>query len=126
MKPSSGGGGESESEDGGGTKHKTTGTALFADLEAVYNPNEVSQYTIGTHRLAAHENEQDTDNFLVPGTSFEIKKQVFYRIHAYYRDNKSCRFFVVFGETTIGHLIPAGTGSQNYRNFLKKSSADQY
>jgi hypothetical protein len=38
---------ESESEDGGGTKHKTTGTALFADLEAVYNPNEVSQYTIG-------------------------------------------------------------------------------
>jgi hypothetical protein len=33
MKPSSGGGGESESEDGGGTKHKTTGTALFADLE---------------------------------------------------------------------------------------------
>jgi hypothetical protein len=28
----------------------TTGTALFADLEAVYNPNEVSQYTIGQHR----------------------------------------------------------------------------
>jgi hypothetical protein len=25
-------GGGSESEDGGGTKHKTTGTALFADL----------------------------------------------------------------------------------------------
>jgi hypothetical protein len=48
-KPSSGGGGESESEDGGGTKHKTTGTALFADLEAVYNPNEVSQYTIGVN-----------------------------------------------------------------------------
>jgi hypothetical protein len=46
-KPSSGGGGESESEDGG-TKHKTTGTALFADLEAVYNPN-VSQYTIGVN-----------------------------------------------------------------------------
>jgi hypothetical protein len=45
-KPSSGGG-ESESEDGGGTKHKTT--ELFADLEAVYNPNEVSQYTIGVN-----------------------------------------------------------------------------
>jgi hypothetical protein len=40
---------EEESEDGGGTKHKTTGTALFADLEAVYNPNEVSQYTIGVN-----------------------------------------------------------------------------
>jgi hypothetical protein len=25
------------------------GTALFADLEAVYNPNEVSQYTIGVN-----------------------------------------------------------------------------
>jgi hypothetical protein len=35
--------------EGGGTKHKTTGTALFADLEAVYNPNEVSQYTIGVN-----------------------------------------------------------------------------
>jgi hypothetical protein len=35
------GGGESESEDGGGTKHKTTGTALFADLEAVIT-HEVS------------------------------------------------------------------------------------
>jgi hypothetical protein len=30
-------------------EHKTTGTALFADLEAVYNPNEVSQYTIGVN-----------------------------------------------------------------------------
>jgi hypothetical protein len=56
-KPSSGGGGESESEDGGGTKHKTTGTALFADLEAVYNPNEVSQYTI-----TQHENKKRTVN----------------------------------------------------------------
>jgi hypothetical protein len=35
--------------DGGETKHKTTGTALFADLRLLHNPNEVSQYTIGVN-----------------------------------------------------------------------------
>jgi hypothetical protein len=48
-KPSSGGGSESDSEDSPEIKHKTTGTALLADLEAVYNPNEVSQFTIGVN-----------------------------------------------------------------------------
>jgi hypothetical protein len=44
-KPSSGGGGESESEDGGGTKHKTTGLHCLLTWR-LFNPNEVSQYTI--------------------------------------------------------------------------------